>query len=59
MLRASLNCGRLKSGTKLKFSSLSFLMLAMSNMVSEKFLSAMFSKWRDLRFFKYLWNLIS
>lgn len=34
-------------------------MLAMSNMVSEKFLSAMFSKWRDLRFFKYLWNLIS
>ena len=31
----------------------------MSNMVSEKFLSAIFFRLSSLRFFKYLWNLIS
>ena len=59
LLRASENPGRDRSGKNDKFNSLSFLMLAMSNIVSEKFLSAMFSSCKDLRFFKYLWNLIS
>jgi hypothetical protein len=59
LLRASENPGRDKSGIKERFNSFSFLILAMSNIVSEKFLSAMFKSWRDLRFFRYLWNLIS
>ena len=59
LLMASENPGSERSGTKHRLSSLSFLMLAMSNIVSEKFLSAMFIRCRLLRFFKYLWNLIS
>jgi hypothetical protein len=59
LLRASEKPGRDKSGTKHKLSSFSFLTLAMSNMVSEKFLSATLTICRDLRFLRYLWNLTS
>lgn len=59
LLRASENPGRDKSGTKDRFNSFNLRILAMSNIVSEKFLSAMFNKWRDLRFFRYLWNFNS
>ncbi len=59
LLRASENPGRDKSGIKDRFNSFNLRILAMSNIVSEKFLSAMFNKWRDLRFFRYLWNFNS
>ena len=59
LLKASEKPGRERSGTKHRLSSLSFLVLAISNIVSEKFLSAMFTNWRLLKFFRYLWNLIS
>lgn len=44
LLRASEKPGRDKSATNERFNSLSFLTLAMSNIVSEKFLSAMFAR---------------
>jgi hypothetical protein len=54
LLKASEKPGRDKSGAKLRLSSFSFLMLAISNIVSEKFLSAIFTIYRLLRFFRYL-----